>query len=347
VADADEILASLREALLGANDEPALYEVQVRFLGRKGLVTELSKSLGKLAPGERKAAGERINALKRTCEEQLEARRAELGRAARARELARTDDLTFVPARLPVGTLHVVTRTRRTLDRIFRNMGFDVVDGPHVEHARYNFDDLNVGVDHPARDMADTFFVRPREGDGVAPGDLVLRTHTSPLQIRSMLTRPPPLRVVCLGAVFRRDDDATHTPQFHQIEGLCIDRGVGMADLKATLLRFTQELFGPGMRVRLRPSYFPFVEPGAEFDMSCPFCTGGPCQTCKGSRWIELGGSGMVHPSVLEAVDYDPEAWTGWAFGFGIDRMAMLIHGIHDLRLMWEGDVRFLEQFTC
>jgi phenylalanyl-tRNA synthetase alpha chain len=223
-------------------------------------------------------------------------------------------------------------------------MGFQILDGPHVECEKYNFDDLNMGPGHPARDMQDTFFVQPRGEGADAP---VLRTHTSPVQIRTMLSRTPPVRIVAPGTVFRRDDDATHSPMFHQIEGLCVDEGVSMADLKATLYRFVREFFGADLDVRFRPSYFPFVEPGAEFDIQCPFGTTRDCHVCKGAGWIELGGSGMVHPAVFEAVGYDPEVYTGWAFGFGIDRMAMLMHAVPHLRLMFEGDVRFLEQFSC
>ena len=325
-----------------AQDEEALYAVQVTYLGKKGLVTRLRSHMGKLAPADRKGFGQAFNALKGELEARLGARSQALAEAARRRRLAHREDLTMLPRRRPSGSLHPLTHTRRRLEAAFRQMGFDVLDGPHVEHEKYNFDDLNFQGDHPARDMQDTFFVQGQQPD--VP--LVLRTHTSPVQIRAMLTRPPPVRVVAPGTVFRRDDDATHSPMFHQIEGLCIDRGVGMADLKATLYRFVSAFFGADLQVRLRPSYFPFVEPGAEFDMQCPFGTT-DCSVCKGAGWIELGGSGMVHPAVLEAVGLDPEAYTGWAFGFGIDRMAMLLHGIKHLRLMFEGDVRFLEQFPC
>ena len=258
-------------------------------------------------------------------------------------EIAAAQNLPPLPRRRPAGSLHPITHTRRRLEAVFRQMGFDVVDGPHVEDEKYNFDDLNFQDEHPARDMQDTFFVDGRD----EAARLVLRTHPSPVQIRAMLTRPPPVRLVAPGTVFRRDDDATHSPMFHQIEGLCIDRGVGMADLKATLYRFVRAFFGADLQVRLRPSFFPFVEPGAEFDMQCPFCGGEGCNMCKGAGWIELGGSGMVHPAVLEAVGVDPEVYTGWAFGFGIDRMALMLHTVPHLRLMFEGDVRFLEQFPC
>ncbi|HET6583986.1 MAG TPA: phenylalanine--tRNA ligase subunit alpha [Nannocystaceae bacterium] len=342
--DPDAVLVRFRDALAGAGDDKALYELQVRFLGKKGEVTALSRSLGTLPPADRKAFGERLNALKRQVELDLEGRAKALADARRTAELAEIDDLTFVRPRPSLGTLHPITRTRRELERVFTGLGFDVLDGPHVEVEAYNFDDLNIGPDHPARDMADTFFVKsPHAG----ADRLVLRTHTSPVQVRTMLEREPPIRIVAIGTVFRRDDDATHTPVFHQIEGLCVDHEVSMADLRLTLYRFVGAFFGRDLQVRLRPSFFPFVEPGAEFDVQCPFCAGKGCSTCKKSGWIELGGSGMVHPNVFRACGLDPERWTGWAFGFGIDRMAMLDHGIDDLRLMFEGDVRFLEQFPC
>jgi phenylalanyl-tRNA synthetase alpha chain len=357
-------------------DPDELYELQVQYLGKKGSVTGLRAQMGGLDPEQRKSFGQAFNAAKQAIEAALEERRRGLADAARQRELQRRVDLTMLADRRPLGTLHPITRTRRELARVFRGLGFDVVDGPHVEHEKYNFDDLNIGPDHPARDMQDTFFVADRAGN---PGSLVLRTHTSPVQVRTMLERKPPVRIVAIGTVFRKDEDATHTPMFHQIEGLCVDAGVTMADLKATLYRFVGAFFGADLQVRFRPSFFPFVEPGAEFDIECPFCPdGGPrrpsphagkavtgpptpavgsqpprggarghCQVCKGAGWIELGGSGMVHPAVFEACGYDPSAVSGWAFGFGIERMAMMLHDVPDLRLLFEGDTRFLEQFPC
>lgn len=334
---------AFEQELQHAPDEDALYALQVKYLGKKGLVSRLRSHMGTLAPAERKAFGQAFNEVKTALEQGLAARGQQLAQAERARKLARHEDLTLLPRWRPGGSVHPITHTRRRLEAVFRQMGFDVVDGPHVEDEEYNFDDLNFQPEHPARDMQDTFFAQGRD----EAARLVLRTHTSPVQIRAMLTRSPPVRLVAPGTVFRRDDDATHSPMFHQIEGLCIDRGVGMADLKATLYRFVRAFFGADLQVRLRPSFFPFVEPGAEFDMQCPFCGGDGCGVCKGAGWIELGGSGMVHPAVLEAVDIDPEVYTGWAFGFGIDRMAMLLHAVPHLRLLFEGDVRFLEQFPC
>jgi phenylalanyl-tRNA synthetase alpha chain len=340
-AEKERFLAALK----GVEGEEALYQLQVSFVGKKGSITGLSKKLGKLSVDARKAFGKELNRVKREVQAALDARRQELRDAARARDLARIEDLTMPPKRPPRGSLHPITIAQRALIDTFRRMGFDVAEGPHIEHANYNFDALNFQPDHPARDMQDTFVVDDRRGGE----DLVLRTHTSPVQIRSMLGRTPPVRIIAPGTVFRCDDDATHSPMFHQIEGLFVDRGVTMADLKATMIQFTAAFFGRALDIRLRPSYFPFVEPGAELDMQCPFCErakGGVCSVCKGAGWIELGGSGMVHPAVFEAVGVDPEVYTGWAFGFGIDRMAMLMYQIPDLRQMFDGDVRFLRGFS-
>lgn len=356
-------LEQFRADLQHVADADELYALQVRTLGKKGVVTELRKELGSAPAEARKALGQVFNDVKTAIEAELEAWRTTLAERALARELQRFEDLTL-PAReeRPRGTIHPITATRRALEATFSRLGFAVMHGPHVESERYNFDMLNFRPEHPARDMQDTFFVeRPATGatsETRATGEndedgVVLRTHTSPVQVRSMLGLELPIRVICPGTTFRRDDDATHSPMFHQIEGLCIDRGVTMADLKDTLYRFVSAYFGGELRVRLRPSFFPFVEPGAEFDMQCPFCrdattgTSRGCSVCKHSGWIELGGAGMVHPNVLEAAGIDPEIWSGWAFGFGIDRMAMLRHDVPDLRSFFEGDIRFLEQFSC
>lgn len=343
-------LAEFRSALEATVDEASLYDLQVRFLGKKGSVTQLRREMGSLAPEERKTFGQLFNEVKDEIESGLSRQREALVTRAREAELARFEDLSVVLEAPEVGTLHPITRTRRELERVFRSMGFDVAEGPHVESEVYNFDMLNIVAGHPARDMQDTFFVRGREGQGGETSGLVLRTHTSPVQIRTMLGQDPPVRIIAPGTVFRRDDDATHSPMFHQIEGLYVDRGVTMADLKATLYRFVGEFFGDSLELRFRPSYFPFVEPGAEFDVQCPFCLRsktGTCSVCRGSGWIELGGSGMVHPKVFSAVGYDPEVYTGWAFGFGIDRMAMLRYDVRHLRTFFEGDLRFVEQFPC
>ncbi len=343
-AQLQSLTDELSERVGTVGDADALYALQVEYLGKKGKLTKLRSLMGAVPPDQRKALGQAFNAAKDAMEAALAERTSQLGDAARQAELCRHVDLTTAASVRRVGSLHVLTQTRRKLEAVFRSMGFDVLDGPHVEDEKYNFDDLNIEPGHPARDMQDTFFVRAGSKGDDAP---VLRTHTSPVQVRTMLTRPPPVRIIAPGTVFRRDDDATHSPMFHQIEGLCVDKGVDMADLKATLYAFVRAFFGSDLDVRFRPSYFPFVEPGAEFDIQCPFCSADTCHVCKGAGWIELGGSGMVHPAVFEAVGYDPEVYTGWAFGFGIDRMAMLLHNVPHLRLMFEGDVRFLEQFPC
>ena len=349
-AQLDALLVQFDAALPDAADDGALYELQVRFLGRKGEVTKLRKLMGKVAPSERKALGMAFNEVKQAIEAGLERRAAELAAAARDVDLARRVDLSFVTAAPEPGTLHPITQTRLELERVFRRLGFDIADGPHVEAEDFNFDRLNILPDHPARDMQDTFFVAQRGGPLDVDSGLVLRTHTSPVQVRTMLTHGAPCRIVAPGTTFRVDDDRTHSPMFHQIEGLYVDRGVTMADLKATLYEFVGSFFAEGLDVRFRPSFFPFVEPGAEFDIQCPFCFDGDtshgCAVCQHTGWIELGGSGMVHPAVFEHCGIDPEVYTGWAFGFGIDRMAMLRHRIEHLSHNFQGDLRFLEQFT-
>jgi phenylalanyl-tRNA synthetase alpha chain len=276
----------------------------------------------------------------------VERRLAALGEAALTADLARTVDVTLPGRGRRLGTLHPLTLVRREIEQIFLGLGFEVRTGPWIETEWNNFDALNTPPDHPARDMQDTFFVE---------GGRILRSHTSPVQIRTMLAGPPPVRIVAPGNVFRRDDDATHTPMFPQLECLLVDKGVSFADLKGTLLHFVQRFFGPNLGVRLRPSYFPFTEPSAEVDAACYLCEGSgtqqlpggprPCRLCKGSGWIEIGGSGMVHPNVFKAVGYDPQAVSGFAFGMGLSRMAMLKYGVDDLRSFYENDVRFLAQF--
>jgi phenylalanyl-tRNA synthetase alpha chain len=360
-----EELARFEGLLPSAQDAEALYALQVEFLGKKGSITRLRAQMGKVPADQRKALGQAFNGVKDSIEALLEGQRGRLEELARERELARRVDLSLRSSPARAGSLHPITATRRALERVFHRLGFDVLDGPHVEAEDYNFDKLNIAAGHPARDMQDTFFVLPpgvEQAEALDDADptasFVLRTHTSPVQVRTMLTHAPPIKIVAPGTVFRRDDDATHSPMFNQIEGLYIDRGVTMADLKATLYNFVAAFFGAGLQVRFRPSYFPFVEPGAEFDVQCPFCLAGPesgggarmslgCGLCKQTGWIELGGSGMVHPAVFEHCGIDPEVYTGWAFGFGIDRMAMLRYGVPHLRLFFEGDLRFLEQFPC
>jgi len=325
-------------ALEAAGAEPRAVEaVRVRFLGKKGELTAVLKGLGTLPPSERPAAGQAINEVKARIDARLEA--AIQGASASARDLALARERIDVtlPARSPArGSLHPVTRTRRELETIFRSMGFTVEIGPEVEDDFHNFQALNLPPGHPARDATDTFYL---------PGGLLLRTHTSPVQIRTMQAVKPPIRMICPGRVYRKDLDATHLPMFHQLEALVVDEGISLADLKGTCAAVWKRFFGDDVEIRLRPGYFPFVEPGCEFDVSCRVCGGSGCRACKQTGWIELGGAGMVHPAVFEAVGIDAERYTGFAFGLGIDRIAMMRYGIDDLRLMIENDVRFLRQF--
>jgi len=331
---------SFDEALSEAGvDSQATETVRVRFPGRKGELTALMKGLGGLGPDERPAAGKAINDLKRTIRKRLDEATAAAVADERQREVRESGDDVSLPPRRPwTGSLHPVTQTGRELERIFREMGFSVESGPEVEDDFHNFQALNMPPEHPARDAQDTFYVE---------GGLLLRTHTSPVQIRTLQDRPPPIKMICPGRVYRRDLDATHLPMFHQLEALVVGESVTMADLKGTLSTLWRRFYGDGVKMRLRPGYFPFVEPGCEYDISCVVCSGRGCRVCKGSGWIELGGAGMVHPAVFEAVDLDPQRYSGFAFGLGIDRIAMMRHGIDDLRLLVENDVRFLEQFPA
>ena len=325
-------------ALADAGGDPAAVDaLRVRLLGRKGELTALMKRLGSLPKKQRPEAGQAINALKQKLQRALDSAMLEARASSRRRELERDrEDVTLPPLRPWLGSLHPVTHTRRELERIFRELGYSVGTGPEVEDDFHNFEALNLPPGHPARDAQDTFYVR---------GDLMLRTHTSPVQIRTMEQQAPPIKMICPGRAYRRDYDATHLPMFHQLEALVVDEGISMADLKGTMDTVWKRFFGEEIRTRLRPGYFPFVEPGCEYDISCQVCQGQGCRVCKGSGWIELGGAGMVHPAVFEAVGVDPERYTGFAFGLGIDRIAMMRHGMNDLRLLMENDVRFLRQF--
>ena len=320
--------------LAEARDAAALEQVRTRYLGRKaGALTLLLRDLRDVPVAERAASGKAVNDLKEHVEASLEAARGRLERGAA------TDpsiDLTLPGRAQQPGASHPISQVRALIEEIFLEMGYSLETGPEVETDFFNFEALNIPPHHPARDMQDTFYVE---------GGLLLRTHTSPVQIRTMQKRRPPVKMVALGKVFRRDSDVTHSPVFHQVEGLVVDQGITFAHLKGTLAHFCRRVFGPSVNVRLRPSYFPFVEPGAEYDISCIFCGGSGCSRCKGTGYIEMGGAGMVHPAVFEQVGYDPERCTGFAFGLGIERIAMLKHGIDDIRLFFENDLRFLSQF--
>jgi len=339
----DAILEEARSAIARAGTAAELEQLRVRYLGRNGRLTTLLRTLGTLPAAERPAVGAAANAAKRELEALLrlrleEAREVER-RAARARQRL---DLTLPGRRPPRGALHPLTQVQDEIVRIFVGLGFAVVEGPEVESDYFNFEALNIPRDHPARDMQDTFYL----ADGGPEPDTLLRTHTSPVQIRTMQAQPPPVRIICPGRVYRRDADLTHSPVFHQVEGLAVDRDVSMADLKGTLELFAREMFGPRSRIRFRPSFFPFTEPSAEVDVRCFLCEGAGCRVCKQSGWLEILGSGMVHPQVLRNVGYDPEEVTGWAFGMGVERIAMLKYGIDDIRLFYENDLRFLHQFA-
>ena len=327
----DEVAASATLA--------ALDEVRVRWLGKKGALTEQLKSLGALAPAERPAAGARINEAKGQVQAALDARRTALERAAVEAELQAGRLDVSLPGRGETrGAIHPVTRTRLRIEAIFREAGFDVATGPEIEDDFHNFEALNIPADHPARAMHDTFYF---------PDGRLLRTHTSPVQIRAMRGAQMPLAIISPGRVYRCDYDVTHTPMFHQIEGLLVDRHVNFGNLKSVLHQFLEAFFERDLQMRLRPSYFPFTEPSAEVDMSCVFCSGAGCRVCKHTGWLEIAGCGMVHPNVFRACDVDPEIWTGYAFGMGIDRLAMLRYGVNDLRLFFENDLRFLRQFEA
>jgi phenylalanyl-tRNA synthetase alpha chain len=330
--------ASALPAIDGAGDAEALEQIRIRILGRKGELTEILRGLGALPPEIRREVGQQANALKVRIEAALEARQQAL-RAALLDDLAVREaiDITLPGRPIQRGSLHPITATLYEVVEIFQRLGFSVAEGPEVELDYYNFEALNIPKDHPARDMQDTFYITD---------DVVLRTHTSPVQIRVMEAQPPPVKIVAPGRVYRRDADPTHSPMFHQVEGLLVDYGVSFADLKATLQAFVDQFFGAGTRLRFRPSYFPFTEPSAEVDIGCVMCSGAGCRVCKGSGYLEILGAGMVDPEVFRGVGYDPEI-TGFAFGMGVERIAMLRYGIDDIRLFFENDLRFLQQFPA
>ena len=343
----DALRAEAEAAVAAAQDTAALEEARVRFLGRKAELPNLLRGVAQLPPEERAAVGRAANQARQALEAAIAGRSAELEAAELDARLAsdRVDvTLPGAPAGA-VGRLHLLTQTWRDLEDVFVGLGFTVVEGPEVETVHYNFDALNHAPTHPARARTDTFYVAD---------DVVLRTHTSPMQVRTMEQHPPPLYVVIPGRTYRRDSDATHTPQFHQVEGLAVDEDITLADLKGTLLHFARAMFGEDRDVRLRPHFFPFTEPSVEVDVSCFNCTdgflrdGARCPVCRGETWLEVLGAGEIDPNVYAYVDddrYDPEKVSGFAWGMGIERIAMLRHGVTDLRLLYDNDVRFLEQF--
>lgn len=317
----------------------ALKTLKVQYLGKKGSLTEILRGMGGLSAEERPKIGQIVNELRTELEEKIDAYSEILARKALADKLANEKVDITLPGRAPkVGHLHPVTLTMREIKKIFMRMGFDVTEGPEIENDYFNFEALNLPKDHPARDMQDSFYITE---------EYLLRTHTSPVQARTMQGKGAnePVRMIAPGRVYRRDYDATHSPMFHQVEGLVIDKGISLADLKGTLELFLKEMFGSDVKVRLRPSFFPFTEPSVEVDISCVICGGKGCRVCKNSGWLEILGAGMVHPNVLVMSGYDPQKVSGFAFGMGVERIAMLKYGIDDLRLFFENDLRFIRQF--
>ncbi len=336
--DLAELVREADSCIVGAADLADLDRVRVRYLGKKGLLTERLKQLGGMAPAERKAVGQAINGAKEQVWSAIEARRAHLQEAQlEARLAAEGIDVTLPGRGQGTGGLHPITRTLERINRFFTGVGFHVAEGPEIETDFHNFEALNIPSHHPARAMHDTFYF---------DAHTVLRTHASPVQIRVMETEQPPIRIIAPGRVYRCDSDLTHTPMFHQVEGLFVDENVSMADLKGTLSDFMRHFFErEDLGIRVRPSYFPFTEPSAEVDIECVMCSGGGCRVCSHSGWLEVLGAGMVHPQVFTNVGIDAEKYTGYAFGMGVERLAMLRHGVNDLRLFFENDLRFLRQF--
>lgn len=333
------LVSEARDAIQASQDVAALEELRVRYLGKKGEVTALLKGLGKLSAEERPAAGERINQAKQTLASEIDAKRQQLENAAlNTRLAAERIDVTLPGRSQASGGLHPVTRTLERIESLFTRIGYDVAVGPEIEDDYHNFEALNIPAHHPARGMADTFYFDATR---------LLRTHTSPVQVRTMKSSEPPIRIVCPGRVYRSDSDLTHTPMFHQVEGLLVDEGVSFADLKGTIEDFLQAFFErDDLSVRFRPSYFPFTEPSAEVDIQCVMCSGSGCRVCSHSGWLEVMGCGMVHPEVFRHSGIDTERYTGFAFGMGAERLAMLRYGVNDLRLFFENDLRFLRQFA-
>ena len=332
--DIEKLKSDASGQIGAAKDLDELNQASVKWLGRKGALSDLMRRIPELEPQERREAGQKLNTLKKELEALLEEARVRISSSALA--LDEGLDISLPGRPVAAGSIHPINQVMEEICDIFVQMGFDVVEGPEVELDWYNFEALNFPPDHPARDMQDTFFVS---------GDVVLRTHTSSLQIRTMESTPPPVKVIAPGKVYRCDSDITHTPMFHQVEGLLVGDGISFADLKGALTLFVQKMYGPNTPIRLRPSFFPFTEPSAEVDIGCVICRGSGCRVCSGTGWLEVLGSGMVHPNVFENVGYDSSLITGFAFGLGVERIAMLKYGVDDLRRFFENDLRFLSQF--
>jgi len=328
-----EVVISISQA----STEKEISEIRLKYLGKKGSITQVLKSLGTLPESERREVGQRANQLKESTEAKIEETLLQIQERERREALEREKiDVTLPGRRIPVGKRHPLTQILDEIIDIFSRLGFEVVEGPEVELDYYNFEALNIPKGHPAREMQATFFISE---------DVVLRTHTSPVQVRTMEKKRPPVRVICPGAVYRCDSDPTHSPMFHQVEGLLVDKGITFADLKGVLTVFVRQMFGKETKLRFRTSFFPFTEPSAEIDIECFICGGKGCGVCSNTGWLEILGSGMVDPAVYKFVNYDPEEVTGFAFGMGIERIAMLKFGINDIRLFFTNDLRFLKQF--
>ena len=336
----DKLEALLADAVVEldqVSSEESLQELRVKYLGKKGALTGIMKGLGSLTAEERPLIGQVVNRVKDQLEAKIDSAAIQIRELKKAEKLrSERLDVTLPGRRRPMGSRHPITLVTEQIVEIFAGLGFKVAEGPEIEHDFYNFEALNFPKDHPARDMQDTFFISD---------NVLLRTHTSPVQIRTMLKQEPPVRIIAPGTVYRCDSDATHSPMFHQIEGLMVDKGITFGDLKGILTIFINQLFGKGTGVRLRPSFFPFTEPSAEVDIACVICKGKGCRVCKNTGWLEILGADMVDPEVYRHVNYDPENFSGFAFGMGIERIAMLKYGISDMRLLFENDLRFLRQF--
>ncbi len=333
----EDLKQTFLEELKSVKNLADLSNIKVKYLGKKGIVTSELKSLPKVPPEERPSYGKKINEIKQFIETELDLQESRLKQEELKKQLlSESLDITLNGKFIPFGKEHPINKVLSEITDIFVKMGFSVEEGPEVELDYYNFEALNIPKDHPARDMQDTFYISD---------DIVLRTHTSPVQVRVMEKRKPPVRFIAPGKVYRCDADITHTPMFHQVEGLMVDRGITFSNLKGVLVAFLHQMFGADTLVRFRPSFFPFTEPSAEVDIGCILCNGTGCRVCKGSGWLEILGAGMVNPKVFEYVGYDPEEYSGFAFGMGIERIAMLKYSIDDIRLFFENDIRFLRQF--
>jgi phenylalanyl-tRNA synthetase alpha chain len=320
-----------------ASTEKEISDIRVRYLGRKGSITQLLKGLGTLSESERREVGREANQLKESTETSIEEALSRIRERERKEALEKEKiDVTLPGRRIPLGKKHPITQTLDEMIDIFSRLGFEVVEGPEVELDYYNFEALNIPKGHPAREMQATFFISD---------EVVLRTHTSPMEVRTMEKHPPPVRIISPGPCYRRDSDPTHSPMFHQVEGLLVDKGIRFSDLKGVLTAFVHQMFGKETKLRFRPSFFPFTEPSAEVDIECVMCGGKGCGVCSNTGWLEILGSGMTDPAVFKFVNYDPEEVTGFAFGMGVERIAMLKFGINDIRLFFTNDLRFLRQF--